>query len=250
MTTDQRLERERAFHDKAFSEQTRATVRRYYTVDGALRRWYNGTLASHAPGANTLEYGCGPGSAAFQLAQQGAHVTGIDISPVAIEIATEKARAEQPDHDLRYEVRDAENLTFDDDTFDLVCGSGILHHLDLDRSYAEIARVLRPGGAAVFIEPMGHNPAINWYRNRTPALRTVDEHPLLVADLDRASAFFDSVETHFFTLTSLLAVPFRERRAFPRMVDALNGVDRALFSVIPPSRRWAWMVGMVMRVGN
>jgi ubiquinone/menaquinone biosynthesis C-methylase UbiE len=40
-------------------------------------------------------------------------------------------------------VLEAENLSFSNDSFDLVCGSGILHHLDLNRSYKEIQRVLK-----------------------------------------------------------------------------------------------------------
>lgn len=247
MDTELRLARERDFHDQAFSEQTRATVRRFYSVNGALRRWYERTLAEHAAGAQALEYGCGPGSAAFSLAEQGAHVTGIDISPVAIDLATQTAREARLDESLAFAVMDAEHLAFEDDRFDLVCGSGILHHLDLERAYAELARVLRPDGVAVFIEPLGHNPAINWYRSRTPNLRTVDEHPLLIGDLAQARDFFGVVETRFFTLTSLAAVPLRHRTAFPRIVDALDTLDRTLFTAMPPSRRWAWMVGMVMR---
>jgi SAM-dependent methyltransferase len=245
MDTELRLARERAFHDQAFSEQTRAPVRRFYSVNGALRRWYEHTLSQRAAGADALEYGCGPGSAAFELAAQGARVTGIDLSPVAIELAARTVQ--ERDLDARFEVMDAEHLRFDDDAFDLVCGSGILHHLDLQRAYAELARVLRPDGVAVFIEPLGHNPAINWYRARTPALRTVDEHPLLMRDLVQAREHFGVVETRFFTLTSLAAVPLRNRAAFPRIVDALDGVDRTLFAALPPTRRWAWMVGMLMR---
>jgi SAM-dependent methyltransferase len=246
MDTELRLARERAFHDQAFSEETRATVRRFYSVNGALRRWYERTLAMHAAGADALEYGCGPGSAAFALAEQGARVTGIDLSPVAIELADRTAH-ERELEGLRFEVMDAEHLRFDDDSFDLVCGSGILHHLDLERAYGELARVLRPDGAAVFIEPLGHNPAINWYRSRTPDLRTVDEHPLLLGDLAQAREHFAVVETRFFTLTSLAAVPLRNRAAFPRIVGALDGLDRTLFATVPPTRRWAWMVGMLMR---
>jgi SAM-dependent methyltransferase len=246
MDTELRLARERAFHDQAFSEETRATVRRFYSVNGSLRRWYERTLSLHAEGAEALEYGCGPGSAAFALAEQGARVTGIDLSPVAIELADRTGR-ERGLEGLRFEVMDAEHLRFDDDTFDLVCGSGILHHLDLEQAYAELARVLRPDGAAVFIEPLGHNPAINWYRDRTPELRTVDEHPLLMADLAQAREHFAVVETRFFTLTSLAAVPLRNRAGFPRIVGALDGLDRTLFAAVPPTRRWAWMVGMLMR---
>ena len=97
---------------------------------------------------------------------------------MAIEQAIEHARAEGLEDRLTFRVMDAEQLEFADDSFNLVCGSGVLHHLDLNRAYAEVARVLEPTGIGVFEEPLGHNPAINAYRRRTPEMRTVDEHPL------------------------------------------------------------------------
>lgn len=245
--SDDRLEREQEFHDRAFAEGVRATTGRFYSVTDAFFAWYEQTLRRLAPGTRALEYGCGQGSAAFDLARSGADVIGIDISPVAVEQATAKGAAEGLSERLDFRVMDAENLDFPDDSFDLVCGSGILHHLDLARSYAEIARVLKPGGTAVFTEPMGHNPAINAYRNRTPQLRTVDEHPLLMDDLELARRWFGDVDTVFWTMTSLAAFPLRERRHFQRVVDALDGVDRLIFRVAPPLRRYAWMAGMTMR---
>ncbi|MBX5441187.1 MAG: class I SAM-dependent methyltransferase [Solirubrobacteraceae bacterium] len=245
MTAD-RLDREREFHDRAFSEQTRAEVGRFYSVTGALRAWYENALVERAPGAQALEYGCGPGSAAYLLAEHGAVVTGIDLSPVAIDLARREGERRWLETRLDFRVMDAERLELDDDAFDLVCGSGILHHLDLEKAYGEIARVLHPRGAAVFIEPMGHNPLINAYRRRTPHLRTVDEHPLLMSDLRMARRWFGGVETRFFTLTSLAAVPLRDRPAFPAVVRALDRVDAGLFRLLPPTRRHAWMVGMVL----
>ena len=246
MPTATRLDREREFHDRAFSEQTRAEVRRFYSVNGSLRAWYEAQLARRAPGAEVLEYGCGPGSAAYLLAERGAVVTGIDLSPVAIDLAREEGERRWLDNRLDFRVMDAEHLDLADDAFDLVCGSGILHHLDLERAYAEIARVLHPRGSAVFIEPLGHNPLINAYRNRTPQLRTVDEHPLRMADLKLARRWFGEVETRFFTLTSLAAVPLRDWSGFPGLVRALDRVDAGLFRVLPPVRRHAWMAGMVL----
>ena len=247
MPTDSRLEREREFHDRVFADETRAPVRRFYTVTESMRRWYAAELTRRAEGASVLEYGCGPGSQAYLLAEHGATVTGIDLSPVAIDMARERGERAGLEESLDFRVMDAEHLDLPDASFDVVCGSGILHHLDLDRAYAELARVLRPGGVGVFIEPMGHNPAINRYRDRTPAMRTVDEHPLLMADLDRAKTSFTDVETHFFALSSLAAVPLRDRARFDTVVRALDGLDRAMFAVVPPIRRHAWMVGMVLR---
>jgi SAM-dependent methyltransferase len=247
MATDARLDREREFHDRAFSESTRATVRRFYSVTDSLRAWYDATLAHEAQDGTVLEYGCGPGSASYHLARQGAHVTGIDISPVAIEMAREQGERDGLSANLDFRVMDAERLDLPDASFDVVCGTGILHHLDLDAAYGEVARVLRPGGVAVFVEPLGHNPAINLYRSRTPGLRTVDEHPLLMADLDRCGDFFGAVDTRFFALTSLAAFPLRRRARFEDVVRGLDRLDQVLFSTLPAARRNAWMVGMVLR---
>lgn len=243
-----RLEREREFHDRAFGERTReVSVGRFYSVTESLYGWYEDVLAAHAPGSRVLEYGCGPGSRAFHLARHGATVTGIDISPVAIDLAREEARAEGLEERLDFRVMDAEHLQFDDGGFDMVCGTGILHHLDLERAYAEVGRMLAPGGRGVFTEPLGHNPAINLYRARTPELRTVDEHPLKVADLELARRMFEDVEERYFILTSLAAFPLRDRARFGAILGALEGLDRTLFRIVPALRRQAWMVGLVLR---
>src|SRR3546814_15436315 len=77
-----------------------------------------------------------------------------------------------------FSVDNAEQTSFPDASFDRIGGSGILHHLDLDSAYAEIARLLKPGGRAVFLEPLGHNPLYHAYRDRPPPMRTENENPL------------------------------------------------------------------------
>jgi ubiquinone/menaquinone biosynthesis C-methylase UbiE len=47
-------------------------------------------------------------------------------------------------------LRDAHKLDFPENTFDVIYGAGILHHLDYARALLEILRVLRPGGAMIF----------------------------------------------------------------------------------------------------
>jgi ubiquinone/menaquinone biosynthesis C-methylase UbiE len=237
-----RYDREQAFHDKAFAHDTRASAAMAYSITDASERRYRERLERQRPGSAVLEYGCGKGSHAFALARGGARVTGIDLSPVAIELATERAAAEGVAESTAFEVMNAEDLRFPDGSFDLVCGSAILHHLQLDRAYAEVARVLRPGGRAVFLEPLGHNWLINAYRRATPSLRTVDEHPLRVGDLRLAGAYFGDVRLEHFHLTSLAALPVRAARRSRRVVSALDGVDRRIFRWIPAARRYAWIV--------
>lgn len=236
-----RQQRERDFHNESFAEGKRARAAKFYAIDRPSQLAYAGHIHRRPGGQDVLEYGCGCGSAAFELAAAGAQVTGIDISDVAIDLATRRASELGLAERLRFCVMDAERLEFDSATFDLVCGSSILHHLQLDRAYAEIARVLRPGGRGVFVEALGHNALINLYRRRTPELRTVDEHPLRASELKLAERYFSHASFEYFHLTSLAAVPLRGERVFPVVAGALERADQALFRWIPYLRRHAWM---------
>jgi SAM-dependent methyltransferase len=240
---DDRKQREARFQDQVYTEQTREKLwSSYYAIVESSRRFYESYLSAHSRDADVLEYGSGLATKAFLLADHGAaSVTAIDISPVAVEAGNKQARAEGYPQ-VSFHVMDAEAMDFDSGAFDLVCGTSIIHHLNLGRALAELGRVLRPGGSEIFIEPLGHNPLINLYRNRTPDMRTPDEHPLLMSDLELVSEFFHGVRGRFVHLTSLAAVPFRGRPGFPSLVRLLDRVDRALFRAVPPVRRYAWQV--------
>jgi SAM-dependent methyltransferase len=216
------------------------TVDAFYAIVRDSRNAFEARLLPGCAGLRVLEYGCGAGTYSFTLAARGADVTGIDISDVAIEQAT--AEASRRGLPIKYVRMDAERLEFSDSTFDLVCGVAILHHLDLDKAFANLARVLRPGGRAVFLEPLGHNPAINLYRRLTPRLRTEDEHPLLMRDLAVGGKYFNVAGHRFFNLSTLMAVPLRHSRVLNPALDMLSGLDRMLFTICPPARRYAWQV--------
>ena len=239
-----KIEREKEFHNKAFGDDTRQVTDKYYLIAQSSRKYFTDLTKKCGHGMQVLEYGCGPGSSAFMLAQLGAIVKGIDISEVAIERARKLEDVKKLG--VTFEVMNAVELSFDDNTFDMICGSGILHHLQLDKAYSELARTLKPGGIAVFLEPLGHNILINMYRNRTPELRTDDEHPLLVGDIRLAYKYFDIVETRYFHLSSLGAVLLRNSPIFAPMLNFLESADRLLFSLIPLLKRYAWAVVIVL----
>jgi SAM-dependent methyltransferase len=237
-----RTAREAAFHDRTFATDARASAGRFYAVAHRAYERYGELAREDVAGRRVLEYGCGPGSEAFALAAAGAEVQGIDISPVAIAMARATAKERGVADQCRFDVMNAEALTFAERSFDRICGSGILHHLDLEKSFAEIARTLRPGGRAVFVEPLGHNPLINWYRRRTPEMRTTDEHPLVARDLAVAKRRFRAVRTEFHHL-SVLASAFVPSRRLQRMLDRLDDV---LLAPRSPLRWAAWMVIIVI----
>jgi len=102
------------------------------------------------PYGDVLEVGCGTGFFTLNLKLAGvierAHVT--DISPGMVEAARRNAAA------LGFEIEgrpaDAERLPYDDDTFDLVIGHAVIHHIpDVELAFREMLRVLRPGGRLV-----------------------------------------------------------------------------------------------------
>lgn len=235
---EDRLERERRFHDERFADTGERRSSRFYSVADDARGAYSRSVLSAGPGDRVLEYGCGSGSMAFDLAAQGAEVVGIDISEVAVATARDSA-SEQGLSGASFEVMNAEALDLPASSFDLVCGSGILHHLDLGNSMAELARVMAPGGRAVFFEPLGHNPLINLYRRLTPGERTVDEHPLLESDIVSMREHFSEVSVRGYDLLALAALPVRGRAG---LVQRLQELDRKLFTRWPRAQKMAWTV--------
>lgn len=236
-----RYERERLFHDSRFGADKPRRANSFYVLATAFSSRYASLLATIEPDAEALEYGCGTGSYAFDLGARGVRVLGIDLSPVAVAQATDRA-AEQGLDTINFRVMNAEAMDLPDASFDVVCGSGILHHLDLARALGEVQRVLKPGGRAVFAEPLGHNPAINLFRRATPGMRTPDEHPLLRSDMKSCERYFGIVRTQSFVLTTLAAIPLRRFSFLPRVVDRLTKVDAALFRWFPALSAYAWTV--------
>lgn len=239
---EERKAREQEFHDRKFGDgKPRGGTGVFYRVTDESYGHHRDLIFDRVAGKRVLEYGCGPGSHAFELARRGARVTGIDISPVAIGIGRNMAADQNLDID--FAVMDAEHTTFPDASFDLIVGSGILHHLDLSRTYGELARLLAPGGRAVFVEPLGHNVLINLYRRATPGQRTPDEHPLLRSDMADARRRFGSVSVRYYHLTALAAAALAKTPLFKPVLAVLSAVDRALLR-LPPVQPYAWIAVM------
>lgn len=97
------------------------------------------------PGSRVLDVATGTGHAALAAARRSAEVTGIDYVPELLDIARRRAAAE--DLELTFDVADAEDLPFDDATFDVVLSAiGVMFSADHRRAAQELVRVCRPGG--------------------------------------------------------------------------------------------------------
>lgn len=253
-TIEQRKAEEAAFHDMLRDPALRENPRLYAKLT-SNKKWYSITRSSrsfaelylreHCPNARALDYGCGDGLLSFLMAEAGADVVGIDISPVSVRSADQEAQRRGVR--IQFQVMDCENLGFPDESFDLVNVSGVLHHLDVHRAYSELARVLKPGGTILCVEALAHNPIFHGYRKLTPHLRTAFEanHILRRRDVVAARRHFGRIDWKFFHLFSLAAVPFRNFWIFDPLLGALDAVDSVCLSV-PPLRWWAWQIAFVL----
>ncbi|WP_067692407.1 class I SAM-dependent methyltransferase [Nocardia jejuensis] len=103
------------------------------------------------PYDRALELGCGTGFFLLNLMQGGVAKSGsvTDLSPGMVKVATRNGKNLGLDVDGR--VADAETIPYEDDTFDLVVGHAVLHHIpDVELALKECLRVLKPGGRFVF----------------------------------------------------------------------------------------------------
>jgi ubiquinone/menaquinone biosynthesis C-methylase UbiE len=174
------------------------------------------------PYGRSLELGCGTGFFTLNLKLAGVidegHVT--DLSPGMVEVAQRNARG--LGFEVEGRVADAERLPYDDDTFDIVIGHAVLHHIpDLHACFAEILRVLKPGGRFVFAgEPTKHGDYVArrlsrftwWAATHATRLGALSAWRRTQAELDessRAAALEAVVDVHTFAPDALEATARR-----------------------------------------
>lgn len=250
--TAPRLTAERQFHDAQAADRS-ATFRR--TPDRL--RFADADFLDHETwvrpafdalgdvrGKRALDYGCGHGMAAVVMARAGADVSAFDLSPGYVAEAERRARANGVS--VRFTAADAEHLPYLDASFDAVWGNAILHHLDLNQAGAELKRVLAPGGVAVFCEPWGGNPLLEFARRRLPypgKHRTADEQPLTAAALAPLRHHFPNLHVRGFQLFGMMRRACRVRPVL-RLADAL---DRVAVRAVPSAWNWCRYVVLTAR---
>lgn len=238
--TRTRLADEARFADTAylrFADQTRLNLdfyAKYATPkhDWDWREWGAKRLGS-VRGCRVLDLGCGAGEEAVYLAKMGADVTAIDISTVGVRLTKERARANDVADRVTATVMTCDPTDFESETFDVVHGFGILHHIGLRRGLLEVRRVLKTRGRGLFFEHMGNSPLIESLRPKEGRY-TENERPVRWNEIKEMSSAFSRFEAEpFHILTRLKRLtPFFGRPAIRRF-------DRAVLSAMPFLRYFA-----------
>jgi SAM-dependent methyltransferase len=251
----ERETRERHFFDETVTAGSRARIllgrfsEAFYEKGSRGRLWSRFWESADLQGAMVLDYACGKGEFSMILASRGAHVFGIDISPKLIEQAcASTAKMGHNGSAPQFLVGDAQHTPFNDATFDYVVGNGALHHLDLEKAFAEIARVLKPGGKAVFQEPMYHHPLLWTLRRLTPKTHSADERPLSLDDIEQARKWFRTCRHREHFLFAACAAPAHllGKQFAMTVIGALDRVDEQLMGLFPGLRPYAWLTVMEM----
>tara|TARA_B110000967_G_scaffold101396_1_gene104056 strand:- start:3580 stop:4323 length:744 start_codon:yes stop_codon:yes gene_type:complete len=237
--------REKEFHNKLQSKNKERFENVFYKALYNMYEDFNTYISEKTKNNIILDYGCGVGSVTQEIAKLNpAKLFGIDISEVSINKAIENAK--NLNLDIDYSVDNCEDTKFKTETFDLIFGSGILHHLNLEKSIHEINRVLKNTGEMVFLEPLGTNPCINFYRKLTPKSRSVDEHPFLRKDFELIKSLFQKVTIRYYGFFTLIFFLFYKNPKKSLLFKIISKLDDYFFK-IEYFKKFAWSVLIIAR---
>lgn len=131
----------------------------YWETPAGKLRWKRRADLLTAPVATNmlvLEIGCGPGYLTKELNKKQAKIFAVDISKHLLEVVKKNLQG----CGVVFSLQNAYDLGLRDNLFDIIVGSSVLHHLELDKALTEFYRVLKPGGSIHFAEPNMLNPQI------------------------------------------------------------------------------------------
>ncbi len=156
---------EQNWHDVLFASREQRdlvvppSIRTRYTFPSRKPRFqleFMFTLVGDGRGKRVLVFGCGDDSTTVLLALKGAEVWAFDLSEQAIRLQDKMARANGVQDRIHLVVCAAEEFPFAENSFDLIVGAAILHHIPdhLADLPPQLVRSLRRNGRALFVEPV------------------------------------------------------------------------------------------------
>jgi SAM-dependent methyltransferase len=247
MDIEARLKEEARFQNARVTDGGEEARDKYYVLLRNAFKRYDEALGE-LTGKRVVVVGCSD-VGVLPLARRGANVIGIDVADEAVAQLNEQIAREGFADRAKGMVMNAEDLTFEPGSVDMIVCTGVLHHLDVEKSAKTFSKVLKSDGRVVMMEPLAWNPAAALYRQVTPSMRTEFEHPLKPIDLQILRRHFSKVEFSGHAFLSCLAIPFTfipgANRLKETLVGLLDPIDQALFKAVPFTKYFAWTTVIV-----
>ena len=244
----ERQKQEEFYHDNKYKDKSQSEVIR--SSAGEYYKFFWEQLGD-VKGKKILDFGCGNGWLSIGYAKDGADVWGFDISGELIEKAKKWVKKEGLSGKVTLEKMAAENLSYEDNFFDLIVGSAILHHTELDITLRNIKKVLKPDGKAIFIEPMNQNIFLQLWRRMTPNRRSPTERALIKSDLLLIEHIFPRARLTFFGFFSIFTEGLLVFSPQSKIVATLNKwmekIDCRIFQMLPFLGRFGAVVVLELR---
>ena len=239
-TLTERQQRERSYYDEYSALAWADTEVCFDPILGKEQRPHNSYWYLYGevqklfrdPSQRLLDFGCGCGSASIVYATIGYQTWGFDVSPGNIQIARALAEKHQVAERTHFEIKTAEDLDYPAESFDVIVGTDILHHVDIERAMARCVELLKPDGTAIFHEPV---EAMLFDRIRNSRLGkrlvpneasfdkhiTQDERKLTRKDLRVIAAYFPKVRDNRFRIFTRL------ERILPQRLSSSFNIEKA-----------------------
>ena len=191
-----------------------------------------------------LDVGCGLGEASVYFALKGALVTALDLSDGMLKATKKLAKINNVN--VTTILASAEKINIhESEKFDIIYAGNLLHHVDIESTLQRFLPHLSSGAKFVSWDPIAYNPIINLYRSIASNVRTEDEHPLTINDINILKKYFSRVETKFTWLTTLLIF------ILMLIVERRNpNKERYWKVVVNEGDKWNWLYLPLERIDN
>ena len=178
-----------------------------------------------------IDLGCGTGSFTRKLLPLNSEIYGCDISPKSIE----RARNFYPE--IKFSVQDIEHLSFNENFFDVVIFSGVLHHFEnLEKPIMEARRILKKDGLIFSFDPNFFNPFFWIYRRKKSFFYskegvTDNEEPLTKKKIRNAFLLCKFNKINVYGISNM-SFEYIENKKLSKILPIYNFIDY-LLSLVP-----------------
>jgi SAM-dependent methyltransferase len=202
----------------------------YHAFQADIDRYVDRVLGD-LRGSRVLEIGPGLGHDTQRLAEKGARVVSIDLSEVSLRQVGERCGEAGLGEAVHLALMNGEKLAVADGSFDVTFVRNTLVHCDWRAVAGECARVLRPGGRAIFVEPLRDNPAVAVYRRTLSHCQSSNPTYVSWGDLKAIGESFVRGDVRPFYLVSVVALATRHSPIDPLVRPPLKVIDTALLKL-------------------